>query len=98
MREHVRTRGHERDRDWQLSLDGDLGQGTRQEECRGTGHEDRVQDRVYHRTGGLSARLSWGAVAGQGAVLVPIVGGCCNTRIANEISKRASCAVWELSG
>ena len=97
MKEHVRTGGHDTDCDRQLSYDRDLGQGTRQGGCRGTGPEDRAQDRVCLRTGGLSVGLSWWAVAGQGVVLMPVVGGCRNTRIANEISKRASCAAWEFS-
>ena len=68
MKEQVRTRGrdkdcdkqlsYDRDCDGQLSYDRDLGQGTRQGSCRGTRHEDRVQDGVCLRTQGLSVGLS----------------------------------------
>ena len=44
---------------------------------------------------GLLVGLSWGDVAGKGDVSMPIVGGCCNTRMANKINKCASCAAWE---
>ena len=62
--EYVRTGGHDRDRDKQLLQDRAVRQGTKQGGCRWTGHEDRAQDRVCHRTGGLSVGLSWGVVAG----------------------------------
>ena len=97
MKEHVRTRGRNRDCDKQLSDDGHLGQGSRRGGCRGKGHEDRVQERVCLRTRGLSVGLSWWAIAGHGAVVMLVVGGCRNTRMAIEISKRALCAAWEFS-
>ena len=64
MKEHVRIGGRDRDCDRQLSYDRDLRQGSRHGGCRGTGHEDKVQDRVFLRIGGLSVGLSWWAVAG----------------------------------
>ena len=70
MNEHVRTGGRDRDFDRQLSYDTDLGQGNREGGCRGTGHEDRVQDKVCLRIGGLSVGLSWWAVTGRRAVVM----------------------------
>ena len=97
MKEHITKGGRDRDCDRQLLYDRDLGQGTRHGGCRGIGHEDRAQDKVCLGTGGPSVGLSWWAVAGQGAVVMPVVGGCHNTRVTNEISKRALCVAWEFS-
>ena len=99
MGEHVRTGKHEKDRDTQLLHDRALRHGTRQGGCRRKRHEDREQDRVCHQTRGLSTGLLWGAIAAQATTACKhVIGNSCNTRIANEIRKRASWEPRELSG
>ena len=46
MKEYVTAGKRDKDCDRQLSYDRDLGEGTIQAGCHGTGREDRVQDRV----------------------------------------------------